>query len=340
MRNFTINSKLLINRSGGFGDNLLWSATLPFLFKKYKSISLDLCTHGYQLFWNDPRFEYIHYFEPRTIPIEERNQKLTEHRESLSSLYPDHDILDFHYSIEGHCITYDVAEDAELSQEERAAKYSKNFYDAQFEFAKVAMPEGWRHRNTIFFSREETDAVERWRNRAGDYFVLILVLGGSSIQKVFPTWMKGFCRRLIRELPKLKIYLMGDNQCRGEGWECERTINLIEKVGFKQSLHMTKYADYVLGSETGLLIGAGMFGTPKTALCTISAVDQCFNYHENDFSLQSKSKCSPCHMLAYSGRLCPKEPVYNNFPICTHEWDRDEIFSLIAAQYRKWRGTV
>ena len=189
------------------------------------------------------------------------------------------------------------------------------------------------HHNTLFFSREEEDKVLRWKSANRDTFNLLLLLGGSGIQKVFPTWIEGFCRRLIKELPKLKIFILGDKDCKNETWECERTIDLTCKTSFRQALHMTKYADYVLGPDSGLLCGAGMFGTPKTILFTHVAKDQLVKYHENDFSLQSKAECSPCYVLAHSGQMCPKEPIYNIFPVCTHMWDVEEIFNAINLQY-------
>ncbi len=312
------------------------SAVLPFLFKRYDSVSMELNMKGCELFWDDPRIEYLHLFEPRFFPESEATQKALEHWDECPKLYPDHEILNFFQAIEGKCVVYDWHPDSLLPADERRAKFCCNHYESHFEMAGIEMPAGWMHHETIFFDRDEEDKVLRWRGRDKGFFSLILALGGSSIQKVFPTWMEGFAKRLIDEFPRIKVYLVGDRECSGETWEYERTVNLVDTgIGFKQALHMTKYADYVLGSETGLLVGAGMFGTPKTTLFTLTDKNQIVNYHENDFSLQSKTACSPCFTLAYSGKQCPKEPVYNLFPLCTHEWDQDEILRLIETQYRK-----
>jgi hypothetical protein len=81
------------------------------------------------------------------------------------------------------------------------------------------------------------------------------------------------------------------------------------------------------------MIGAGMFGAPKTILFTLADKNQMVRYHLNDYSVQSKASCSPCHIMAYDGTICPTEPVYNSFPICTHEFDLDELANIFDKLY-------
>lgn len=330
------NRKCLIHRAGGYGDWIQLSSVLPFLLDKYDSVSMEADNRGIELFWNDPRLEYLYLFEPRVLKAETQVEETFKHWDSLKTIYPNHDIINFYQVVEDTCVAFDWNIDADLSPEERKLKFSsKNFYQSHFDKAGVEMPKGWVHRNTLFFSKEEETSVLQWKKSNDSTFNLILALGGSSIQKVFPTWLEGFCKRLVDCLPKLKLFIIGDNDCKNETWDYERTVNLVTRTSFRQAVHMTKYADYVLGGDTGLLVGAGMMGTPKTTLFTIIGPEQITNYHDNDFSLQSSSSCSPCYIMAYSGQRCPKEPIYNSFPICTHEWNHAEIFSRIEAQYMR-----
>jgi hypothetical protein len=99
---------------------------------------------------------------------------------------------------------------------------------------------------------------------------------------------------------------------------------------------MTKYVDFVFGPETGLLVGAGMMGTPKSMLFTLANMDQVVKHHRNDFSLQSRAECSPCYTLAYSGLFCPKEDKYGLYPVCTDSFDLKKLKQTIVAHYEEW----
>jgi hypothetical protein len=76
-----------------------------------------------------------------------------------------------------------------------------------------------------------------------------------------------------------------------------------------------------------------MMGTPKTMLCTQSGKDQLVKYHRNDYSVQSKAPCSPCHVMAYNGEMCEKEKRYGLFPRCIEDFDLNEIRSIIDKLY-------
>jgi hypothetical protein len=104
-------------------------------------------------------------------------------------------------------------------------------------------------------------------------------------------------------------------------------------MSFKQALLMMKYSDYILGGETGLLAGAGLFGVPKTYLCTAAHKQQLVKYHRNDFSLQSLAPCSPCFRTCHSPQWCEKEMFHNMFPRCTANWDWDEMLSIFERVY-------
>jgi len=329
--------KLVLIRYGAYGDLIFMAGVLPYLLEKY-DILFETNTKGMHLFQGDPRFLHISHYEPWRIPEENRERIVKEHWEKVKESFPEARYLNFWQAMEGTGIVPEWHPDALLPIEERRKKYEINFYEQHFEMADIPIPKDFVPQHAIWYSEEEENQVKKWRHRNKDFFVMLIPVAGSTLQKVFPTWLPSFSRKLIDVFPKLKIYLLGDYDCSDEEWEYERTKSLIYKrgrpvVGFKQALLMAKYADYVFGPETGLLVGAGMWGTPKTTLMTGASLNQFAKYHLNDYSVQSLAPCSPCYRTCYTAELCEKETFYNTFPRCTVAWDYDKFFDIIERIY-------
>lgn len=330
---------LMIVRYGGYGDHIVWSSVLPFLEKKHHPIRLEASPQGVEIFLRDPRFEYLSVFDLSDVTYEEersimainRWDKIREDCNRLGMRY-----LNFWSSMENTAVLCEAHQDVKLTREERESKYNINFYDNTFKMAEVTMPSGWIHRNTLRFSDAEINVVKRWRQKQSGNFCVLVTLGGSARQKVYPTWIKSFCNRLVDDFPRLKLYLVGGIELAKDTWTYkDRVIPCCGTMPYRQAILMTRFADYVFGADTGLSIAAGMMGTPKSILFTLTNKDQLVKYHENDFSLQSKTTCSPCYVMAYNGDICPVEPVYNKFPLCTHEFDLDELYGHIQRHYTK-----
>lgn len=329
--------KMILIRYGAYGDLIFMSAVLPYLLKKY-DIVFETNTKGMHLFQGDPRFSYIAHYDPWRLPSNKREEIVFEHWEEIKKIYPDFRILNFYQAMEGTGIVPEWSPDALLPVEKRRKKYGINFYEQHFKMAEIPFPDDFVPQHTIHYTEQEEAYGKRWREHNKDYFVMLVVVAGSTMQKVFPSWLEGFCKCLIDEFPKLKIYLFGDEDCKDEDWEYDRTVSWItrkgrQNIGFKQALLTAKYADYVFGPETGLLVGAGMWGTPKTALMTGASIDQFAKYTLNDHSEQSLAPCSPCYRTCYTGALCQKEMLYDAFPRCTVAWDYDKLKENIRREY-------
>lgn len=330
---------LMIVRYGGYGDNILWSSVLPFLQERHDPIRLEVTQPGIELFLRDPRFDYVSIFDYRDAENEaEIVVRCTQRWEKIEEDCKKNGwrFLNFWGSLENTGVIHECNEDVHLTKVEREAKYNVNHYETIFKMAEVEMPKDWMHRNTFVFSKTELNSLERWKERNRDFFCVLAIVAGSSRQKVYPTWIQSFCNRLIDDFPKLKLYLMGGSEVAGDAWEYQgRVISCFGKTQYRQAMLMTKYADFVFGADTGLSIAAGMFGTPKSMLFTMTNAQQIVKYHENDYSIQSSAECSPCYILAHNGEVCPVEPVFNQFPICTHEFDKDKLYNTISMFYSK-----
>jgi hypothetical protein len=297
-----------------------------------------------ELFRNDSRFKWVICWEPMELPPETRMSELINRTQNTTT---ECEKQGWHHlpllgSVEASCVIDDERSPMlDGSRFDIRERYHKGYYERHFEMAGVEMPDGWMHDNTIEFSAKELALVERWHKKTEEFFKIAVTLGGSGINKVFPTWMESFCKNLIDELPFAVIYLFGDKDSATEVWEYPRTTSYVQgasdtMLGFKQALLMMKHADYVFGPDTGLLTGAGMFGRPKTTLFTLAHKDQTVIHHRNDHSLQSQAWCSPCYTLAYSGAMCQKEHRYRSFPVCTDKFDLEALWGFIETEYTKW----
>jgi ADP-heptose:LPS heptosyltransferase len=183
----------------------------------------------------------------------------------------------------------------------------------------------------LHFTDEQLSWVERWREKERGYFVVLMVVAGSCAQKVYPH-MPALARGLVEKHSDIKVYLMGDATTSNLSFGHSRIINISGQPPIKQAILMTREADFVFGGETGLLVAAGMFGTPKVMLCTSSGVMQACGRHLNDFSLQSSAKCSPCHRAVYCDLDCEGVVKDGNdewHPECIDGFDHSEIFKTI-----------
>ena len=157
--------------------------------------------------------------------------------------------------------------------------------------------------------------------------VVLVVLAGSCAQKVYPRTPELMCDLA----GKAKVYIMGDDSTADFSLDHPNIVNLSGKIPIKQAILMTRYADFVFGGETGLLVAAGMWGTPKMMLCTSASVYQACKYHKNDHSMQADTPCSPCHRAIYTDEDCESldREGEDCYPSCTGAFDYNRIRETI-----------
>lgn len=331
-----------------YGDTIHMSVIIDELVKKYDNVCMDLNEYGLQLFNHDPRISKISYFEP-WFHFDGMNlgPGIEKHIQEIRDANPDKDVIDFFGFADYQFFDTEVKP---WSFEKRKEIYGRNWHEKYFEAADLNMPDDFTASYTsIHFNPSTIEEVrKRFYEPNKAYFRIILPLGGSTRNKGFPQWIDKFGKRLIDSLPKAKLFTVGDEHCPSLEWRYDRTIHLShrndrEYLPMINAIIMTKYANFVFGAETGILSAAGMYGVPKSTLCTCSSVDQLCKYHKNDHSLQSTLDCSPCHRTCYHGPSREKEPcpkseimIYPFMPLCTERFDLDKLFGYIKQEYDKW----
>ena len=195
----------------------------------------------------------------------------------------------------------------------------KNYYDAHLE--RAGLSERGLNGELYFKLEEELPAID-FRQRHKDHFVILWSLAGSAYHKWYP-WFHKVVDMVMVKIPEAVVVSVGEDACQlMERPESARCLPRAGKWKWRQSLVMTKYADLVIGAETGILNAAGCFPTPKITLLSHSTHDNLCKYWKNDYCLAPENTfCYPCHMLHYV------HPVGVHCEQCglTHKEHQDDV---------------
>lgn len=323
--------KLLLIGYRAYGDWLYAVPALDQLFGKY-DIHLETNQKGFELFHDDPRFAEMTVFDVYQYPEKDWGRIVEERWKALvEELQPDR-IVNLWRTLETACIAERYQPEFSLSTKERQEIFgNKVFYDQVADKCNVVVSDV---KGDLYYTPEQEAWAQRWKKKEEGGYVVLMVVAGSCSQKVYPE-LPSLAIGLAEKYSNLKVYLMGDSSTENLSLGHERVVNISGQVPIKQSILMTKHADFVFGGETGLLVAAGMYGTPKMMLCTSSGVKQACSYHVNDFSIQSNAECSPCHRAVYCDKDCESPIVVDDswYPSCTEGFDHKHIFDTIGKQY-------
>lgn len=323
--------RYLAIRWGAYGDLIYCLPALEALRKECDYLHLETGDRGRVLFEHHPAFDRITTFDLSKYGKETQGEVAKVRWDTLGEVAWDKSV-NFWRCLEVSCIAEEWQEAFFLPRERRREFFGgKNFYDTHFEAAKLAVPEPF-DTGTIYFGEETLYWMEHWRKRHGDRFMVAIALAGSTSQKV-PMYMKELAQEIKAAYPDTLFVLLGDKQ----GKKLEFTFgekNVCQSSGewpYMQSLSMVKMADYVIGPETSLLVGAGLFGTPKSMICTSCSVSQATTHQKNDFSVQSTAACSPCHRAVYNPKWCNyRDHPLGQVPDCNFMVDFKPIMEGVA----------
>lgn len=331
--------KLLLIAYRAYGDWLYTIPVLPYLFKEY-DIYLETNYKIYNLVYNDERFVRKEMFLYEELPKDQWNKIFpTRWNKVINELKPDR-VINLNGSLEVECILERFQDEFYWPVKKRQDKFgARNFYNSVFKRCGVPIPQDIKL-DVLYYSQKEIDIVEKWRNKHQDQFIILMPIAGSTSQKVLHMY-KSWTEEILRRFPQAVVYLSGDRRCQHlVPKDNSRIIDMCVELPIKQAYLMAKYANYVLGPETGLLVAAGMWGTHKTMLCTTSSTYQTVLYHKNDHSIQAPVACSPCHKAIYYDTDCDdmrgdlKTKVV--YPVCTKSFDFNQILPDIEEVYKRW----
>lgn len=333
--------KLLLIGYRAYGDWIYTCPVLPTLFENF-DVYAEMNFKGEELFGDDPRFKEKNYFYFETFPREKFPEMAAEREKALiERIKPDH-VINLNGSLEMACIARrEQPEFFKPVGDRRVIFGSNGFYDAVFRRCGVDVPNPLDLKG-LWFDPEHIKWGEEWSRKNADKFVIMLAVHGSSIHKQFRNW-ETVVHSILDKYPDALVYLVGDNGHAMGEFKHERVRPaFFPTLNFKQVTLMARYVDLVIGPETGLMVAAGMWGTPKIMACSASSVWQTTQYMRNDFSFQLPPACSPCHLSVFGIEDCenPTEEAGEKFPLCVKQLPQDLIMERTNYVYQHLRRKV
>jgi ADP-heptose:LPS heptosyltransferase len=160
---------------------------------------------------------------------------------------------------------------------------------------------------------------------------IVFALSGSSIHKFYPH-QDAVIARIMLEVPNCRIFLCGDPACKilEEGWAKEpRVVCLSGEDNIRDTLSLAKYADVVIGSETGVLNAVAFEDNRKVCLLSHSSHENLTKNWKNTAALTANGlNCYPCHRLHHNRDHCPEDKE-TGAALCQKLINPDEVFQAV-----------
>lgn len=322
----------MIIRHGAIGDAIMATAVIPYLRQEKYEIDFYTNERGREVVKHDPRIQNI-IIHDENIAIED----LFEHWQKVGEPYDK--VVNFHDLMENRVLfAYPQPEYFWPVRKRRELVGNKNYIDLHIERAGYKPQLGMRA-PSLCLSKEETMKGKAWQRKHKNHFKVVWALAGSSIHKVW-RYFEPCAREFLARHKDAWIFTVGDYSCKLLTFAHERVQNtMFWEMPFRDTMILTKYADLVVGPETGTIIAAGAFGTPVLCLLTHSSKYQVTGTFKNDYSVQAPTWCSPCHLLhkfAHIWRHVCQVGTNPDLPRCC-EHGLGDVLEKMEQAYGLWK---
>lgn len=319
--------RALIIRYAAYGD-IIHMSWLPRVLKEkgYTTVDVETNYKGYQLLSYNPFIDNLKMFEPSKFPdlplsyVVNKWDLMGKEYDKYINLFRS---LEYgHIAMEDQSIYY-------MDDISRAKNGDINYYDAIA--IAAGMPECIGSLNgEVYYKDSEYSMAKGYMDKYKDKFKVVLNPHGTGPHKILKHADK-LIDLLQSEIPDIQIFTTGDDKDR-----CIKSDNIItweQKIPFREALLRVRYADCVIGCESGMMCGANMWGTPTVQIMTAASLNCHTKYAKNDYSIQSPAYCSPCFKGPYSYRGCPKR---DELPICV-DVSAEIIMNQVREVYAKYK---
>lgn len=327
----------VIIRYGAYGDIIHCSMVPRLLVNDGYQVTFEYNLKGHQLLSHNPYITHHHLYEPTTDKALLESGDVNKYlRERWNKIYKDYDLfINLNNTLERGTIALEDMEEFDWPQARRAKIYDNNYYEFTLKCSGLTSYCNQGIRGEIYYTDEEHKIVEKYFNKFKYQFVLIVNLAGTGLHKIYP-YTNTVIQRFLDAHPNVHIITTGDTSCQLLEFKHDRIHNKSGIWPFRQALLAAKYANGVLGCESGLMVGATMWDTPTCQLMTAASIN-CHVPHgvQHDYSLQSSAHCSPCFTGPYGYRNCARDAVYN-MPICVTGFEPEKVFQQLESMYQLW----
>lgn len=281
----------MIIRHGALGDGIMASVILPYLKQDGYEITFYANERVRSVLEYDPNISHWQMHEDGSVPLNE----LDDHWARISEGFDK--VVNLTGTVENDMMfSYPQEEYFYSHRFRRKIAGNRNYYDNHIERAGY-QPNGARN-PILYFNAEENGRGKKWRTKHRKHFKIVWALSGSSIQKVY-RYFEPVCLEFLARHNDARVFTVGDHTTKLLTFKHPHVVNtmLWEDMYFRDSMLLTKYADLVIGPETGIINAAGAFDTPKICLLSHSGRENLTKYYKNEYSIKPDCKCHPCFIL-------------------------------------------
>jgi ADP-heptose:LPS heptosyltransferase len=321
------NKECLVMRYGAIGD-AIWATPILRQLKKEGYYVVYNCTpYSAQVLRNNPNIDEFLLQERDAIP----NPDLGPYWKTISKGFER--VINLSQSIERTLLKAEGTEGFKWSQKKRRKECNVNYQDRTMEVAGYPHLKG--ERPELFFTEIEEALAKTLRATMKDRFLILWALSGSSFHKIYP-WATYVSGEMNANFDDICVITVGDYLCKIIEWQMQNTVNRSGIWTIRQSMTLTKYADLVIGPETGILNAASCYDTPKIVFLSHSSEENLTKYWTNCTPLSAKEcRCQPCHRLMYTN-CCPQGPK-NVAAKCSELIEPQVVYDSIMKYYKPWK---
>jgi len=317
----------LVIRYGAIGD-AIWATPILRQLKKEGYYVVYNCTpYSAQVLRNNPNIDEFLIQEKEAIP----NADLGPYWKTISKGFDR--VINLSQSVERSLLKAEGTEEYKWTLAKRRKECNVNYQDRTMECAGYPNLKG--QRGELYFTDTEESLAKVLRATVKDRFLVLWALSGSSFHKIYP-WATYVCGEMNKNFNDICVITVGDYLCKIIEWQMTNTVNRSGVWTIRQSMAIAKYADLVIGPETGVLNAASCYDVPKIVFLSHSSEENLTKYWTNCTSLFSKEcRCYPCHRLMYTN-CCPQGPK-KVAAKCSETIDPQTVYDAIMKYYKPWK---
>ena len=285
-----------IVRYGAIGDNLMASSILPSLKEQGYWIDFYCQTGpGYEAIKHDPHVDRFILQGKDEIPP----QLLKEFWDETMTRYDKW--INLCESVETSLLAAPGRTPFEWPNLVRAKMMDRNYLEFTHEVAGVPPPYRPKFYSTVDERAWARKTAQQWGRKN-----ILWSLSGSSGHKVWPH-IDPVIAQIMLEWDDVHVVFVGDEFCKilELPWEKERRCHLKSgKWTIRQTLAFAEVADLVIGTETGVLNGAGCMDTPKIITLSHSSEEMLTKHWTNVTVLKQPEGVGCPKRWAENGGAC------------------------------------
>jgi len=316
--------KVLVIRLGAIGDLIMITPLLKCLKQDGYYVTVNVQGYSKCVLEQNPNIDEFLIHDPKI-----ENQDLEKHWEEISKGYDK--VINLSGSIEGSLLKKATGRNR-LDDITRKRLDKINYVEETLRIG------GYGHKNgcdtELFFTEKEERFAKSFRKRFSKCFLIVWVLSGSSTHKSWP-YTEYVASDLFNKHDDIVIVTVGDKHCQLLEWKHKKTVNRAGRSHIRKTMILTKYADLVIGPETGILWASACFDTPKILFQSHSTCENTCKYWRNHHCISSDVECQPCHQLHYSNETCELDENIGT-PLCMTKLDAKKVYDKIENIYLNW----